>query len=323
MSHALKNKTETWQPSASLENLKHRATILAKIRTFFAERGVLEIETPLLCRAPVTDPFLEALSLSSQSETWYLQTSPEYAMKRLLCAGMGSIYQICKAFRAEEKGGLHNPEFTILEWYRLGFDHHDLMAEMDDFLQFVIGTIPAKKISYQILFEKYLNFNPHDILLEELKAYAENHLTLSENAMKHLDKDDYLNLLMTHVIEPQLAKESAPVFIYDFPASQAALSKIKGNIAERFEVYIQGIELANAYHELGDATEQARRFEADLAKRKKLDLLQVPIDRYLIPALKQGLPACAGVALGIDRLIMIALQAKSIPEVISFDNTRA
>jgi lysyl-tRNA synthetase class 2 len=322
MCPVLKNKSH-WAPSASLETLKKRAEVLANIRTFFAQRNVVEVETPLLCRAPVTDPFLEALSLHYQQETWYLQTSPEYAMKRLLCAGMGSIYQISKAFRAEEKGGLHNPEFTLLEWYRIDFDHHALMREMDDFLQFVIHAPPAKKITYHELFETHCHFNPHEISEKDIRVFVEKTMTLPLETHKTLDKDDYLQLLMTHVIEPQLSPEKAPVFIYDFPASQAALAKVNGKIAERFEVYIQGVELANAYYELGEAKEQLRRFEADLKKREKLHLPQVPIDAYLIGALTEGLPPCAGVALGIDRLLMVALQKSNIEEVMSFDSARA
>jgi lysyl-tRNA synthetase class 2 len=307
-----------WRPTAEINTLKLRAQIFSAIRSFFAERNIVEVETPLMCRAPVTDPFLEALSLEYNNDTWYLQTSPEYAMKRLLCAGSGSIYQLCKAFRKDESGRLHNAEFTMLEWYHLDFNHHNLMNEMDDFLQAVIQTKPAKRFSYQNLFEIYLNINPHIILESELKRVVTEYC----GEIKYsLDKDDYLNLLMTHVIEPKLDKDY-PIFIYDYPPSQAALSKIRQDkfpVGERFEVYLNGVELANGYHELRNAKEQKIRFNQDLEKRKKLNLPMVPIDNYLLSALEQGLPNCAGVALGIDRLIMIALKKQTLSEVISFD----
>lgn len=268
-----------------------------------------------MASSTVTDPFIQSFNIHQK---WYLQTSPEYAMKRLLAAGSGSIYQICKAFRDDETGKLHNPEFTMLEWYRLGFDHHQLMQEMDDFFQAVIQTKPAEKISYQKLFEKYFQINPHQATLETLQNIAhEKQLIITSN---NLTKDDWLQLLMTHFIEPELGRE-CPLFIYDFPASQAALAKIRQDhfpVAERFEVYIHGIELANGYHELSDANEQRQRFANDLIKRKKLNYATPPVDEYLLAAIEHGLPDCAGVALGIDRLIMIAAQKTAIAEVVSF-----
>jgi lysyl-tRNA synthetase class 2 len=297
--------------------LKHRASVLASIRLFFNQKGVFEVETPLMCSAPVTDPFLEALQVFYKDKRWYLQTSPEYAMKRLLCEGSGSIYQICKAFRADEQGRLHQPEFTLLEWYRLDFDHHDLMQEMDEFLQYVIHTAPAVKYSYQEIFEKYLHINPHTTSDKDLKCVLEKNITLDHAA---LERDDYLHLLMTHLIEPQLDK-THPVFIYDFPPSQAALAKIRNDdppVGERFEVYVEGIELANGYHELTKVNEQKKRFEQDIIKRKKLGYPVVPIDHYLLSAMEKGLPDCAGVALGIDRLIMIAARKQSLDEVMAF-----
>lgn len=309
-----------WRPAADIATLKLRAKILADIRTFFAKRNILEVETPLMCSAPVTDPFLDTLQIHYQNKIWHLQTSPEYAMKRLLCAGSGSIYQLCKAFRSDEMGKHHHPEFSILEWYHLGFDHHDLMDEMDEFLQYVIQTKPAKKLSYQQLFEKYLNVNPHIIADEELKIITQTNCGIKGD--DKLDRDDYLNLLMTHSIEPQLDKDQ-PVFIYDYPASQAALAKIRQDnppVAERFEVYIQSIELANGYHELTDATEQIKRFHQDIEKRKKLNLPIVPIDHYLLSAMENGLPDCAGVALGVDRLALIAAQKENLSDTMAFNH---
>ncbi len=310
-----------WRPTADIADLKFRANILANIRDFFAQKNIFEVETPLMCSAPVTDPFLDALTIQYHHKTWYMQTSPEYAMKRLLCAGSGSIYQMCKAFRSDEMGKYHHPEFTMLEWYHIGFNHHDLMLEMDEFLQYVIQTKPARTLSYQQLFEKYLNINPHIISDTELNIIAQEKCNIQDD--KKLDRDDYLNLLLTHVIEPELKSELNPIFIYDYPASQCALAKIRqgtSSVAERFEVYFQGIELANGYHELTQSSEQKKRFNQDLEKREKLTYPIVPIDHYLLSAMENGLPDCAGVALGVDRLVMIAAQKQNISDIMAFNH---
>lgn len=299
---------KTWQPTATIENLKKRAEIIAKIRNFFAKRNILEVETPLLSHATVTDVHLHSIKTTGNL---YLQTSPEYAMKRLLAAGSGSIYQICKAFRDDESGRLHNLEFTILEWYRVGFSHHDLMDEMEELLQCVLNYPKAVRFTYQEVFEKFLQINPHDINLESLQSCArENKIDLQID-----DKDTLLQLLMSEKIEPNL---KGVVFIYDYPKTQAALAKIRGEVAERFEVYVDGIELANGFHELQDAKEQRERFLNDLAKRKKLNYSAVPLDEHFLAALEHGLPACSGVALGVDRLIMLVLGVAYIDKVISF-----
>jgi elongation factor P--(R)-beta-lysine ligase len=310
-------KSNDWQPSASIDVLKQRAAILSTIRDFFKARGVTEVDTPLLCRATVTDPFLHSLKLTFQNEDWYLQTSPEYTMKRLLAAGSGPIYQICKAFRADESGRYHNPEFTMLEWYRPSFDHHALMDEMDELLQLILQCKPAQRFSYADLFQEFLQLDPHQSTKETLQTIAQQHHL--EIVGDNLDKDDWLQLLMAHLIEPKI-DSAAPTFVYDFPATQAALAKIRQEaipVAERFEVYIQGIELANGFHELADSQEQRFRFEKDLTKRKMLNYSAVPIDEYLLASL-QHFPPCSGVALGIDRLMMLALQKKQISEVLSF-----
>ncbi len=317
----------TWQPTAALETLRLRAELIAKIRHFFQLRGVLEVETPLLSHATVTDLHLQSFTSTYQlangtaKETLYLQTSPEFAMKRLLAAGSGPIFQICKAFRNNgESGRWHNPEFTMMEWYRPGFNHHDLMDEMDALLQEILKVEPAERFSYAALFEKYLNINPHSSTAAELNAIAQQ-CNIAE--IPHFDKnnkDNGLFLLMSHIIEPQIG-QTTPIFIYDFPASQAALAKIRADnppVAERFEVYYQGIELANGFHELTDAAEQRDRFINDLALRKKLNYPSVPIDEHLLASLSHGLPDCAGVALGIDRLMMLALNKKNIGDVVSF-----
>ena len=330
MLESISKSNTTWQPTASQEMLHVRARLLNRIRQFFAERHVLEVETPLISHAAVTDKHLQSFQTDyhfanpAQKQTLYLQTSPEFAMKRLLAAGSGAIYQLCKAFRNQgESGRTHNPEFTMLEWYRPGFNHHDLMDEMESLLKAILDCPNAQRFSYAELFQHYLQIDPHQASIEQLKQTAHRFNLATEN-LTALEKDDWLNLLMTHCIEPQLAKH--PVFIYDFPASQAALARIRpGNpaLAERFEVYVQGLELANGFHELSSASEQRQRFKNDLIQREKAGYPLVPIDERLLAALEQGLPDCAGVALGVDRLIMLASGKSTINEVLTFPIERA
>jgi len=340
-SHAQKIKMN-WQPSASLDRLNQRANIIKKIRQFFEVRDVLEVETPLLDHSTATDPHINSFSLQldnpSLSSTEvkdlqtteegtpppirFLQTSPEFSMKKLLAAGSGPIFQMCKAFRKGEYGNKHHPEFTLLEWYRPGFDHFELMSEVDKLLQAILDTPESDKISYENLFQKFLNINPHQSTESELKTCAQTHSIKISEGENSLNKDDWLNLLLTHCIEPHLSKER-PLFLYHYPPSQAALSKIitdenDNDVAARFETYVNGIELANGYFELTDAKEQQRRFVADNQKRKIRGLTEIPIDQHLIDALEYGLPECAGVALGIDRLIMLATGATKLSEVIAF-----
>jgi len=317
-------------PSATIEVLKQRSVLINKIRQFFAERNVLEVDTQLISHASVTDPHVMGIPAlykeigASQEKRVYLQTSPEYAMKRLLACGIGSIYQICKAFRQGEVGKNHNPEFTMLEWYRIGFDHHALMDEMDLLLQTILNVKPAERCSYAQLFQRFLQINPHTATLLEFQQCAEqNNLKFS---LEKTDKNFWLDLLLTHCIEPHIGKEK-PVFIYDFPMTQAALAKIRFEedppVASRFEVYFKGIELANGFHELQNAKEQRKRFEKDLLQRSQMGIDPVPIDENFLAALSQGLPDCAGVALGVDRLMMLTLNKNTISEVISFSFERA
>jgi lysyl-tRNA synthetase class 2 len=324
----LNNNNITWQPSASINILKQRANILASIRQFFAVRDVLEVETPVFCHTSVTDPFIQSIPAIFESQTkgdkqtCYLQTSPEYAMKRLLCAGSGSIYQITKSFRQGEVGRFHNPEFSMLEWYRINFDHHDLMNEMDALLQLVLQMPSAERKTYAQMFQDALALDPHTATLAELAACArKNKLDVHDDIH---DRDTWLQLLMSHCIEPTLGK-TRPFFVYDFPASQAALARIQsGNpaVASRFEVYVNGIELANGFHELQSADEQRTRFINNQHARKELGLNPMALDEYFLAALSYGLPNCAGVALGVDRLIMLATQSERIADVLSFDFTR-
>lgn len=307
-----------WQPSATLITLHQRAALLRRIREFFYLRHFLEVETPILSHSSVTDVYLASFTSQLSHDTLYLQTSPEYHMKRLLAAGSGPIFQLSKSFRKDEQGRLHNPEFTMLEWYRPGFNHHALMDEMQEFLQTILQCSSVDRMSYADMFLKYLHFNPHQATIADVQQLAVQlemgNLDLGD------DKDPWLQVLMLHFIEPQLGA-AQPIMIYDFPASQAALAKIRkdnDHLAERFEVYYRGIELANGFHELTDHEEQRQRFFNDLAKRRELGLPDIPLDPHFLAALSHGLPACSGVAVGIDRLIMLALQKSSIAEVISF-----
>jgi lysyl-tRNA synthetase class 2 len=311
-----------WQPTASIENLKARAAILRNIREFFYERNVYEVETPVLASAPVTDPFLTALETTCSlfpNRKLYMQTSPEYAMKRLLAADSGSIYYLGKAFRDDECGKLHNPEFTMLEWYRVGFTDADLINEIDELLQSILHSQPIQRLSYKQAFEHHLGINPHKADLRLLQAICLDRFGEIKGLVPN--KDTYLQLLMSDAIEPNLGHE-APTVITDFPASQAALARTRAvegdEVAGRFEIYVKGIELANGYYELKDAAIQKERFQADLAKRRQENLPEVPVDEKLLAALQSGFPDCAGVALGVDRLVMLALNANSISEVVAF-----
>src|SRR3990167_5451324 len=243
--------SNNWQPSASINTLQTRAKLIANIRAFFAERDVLEVDTPLMCHTSVTDPFIESIPtlfkshVNCEENYYYLQTSPEYAMKRLLAAGSGSIYQICKAFRKGDQGHIHHPEFTMLEWYRVGFNHHQLMDEMNDLLKLTLNTTDADRLSYQALFETYLDINPHTATVSDLKKIADYNQLGIANEID--DCTTWLQLLMSHCIEPKIGKEK-PIFIYDFPIMQAALAQITPGdppVAARFEVYYHGLELAN------------------------------------------------------------------------------
>ncbi len=307
-----------WQPSVDVETARKRAELLSQLRQFFAERHVLEVDTPLLAEAPVTDPYLQAFLVQQSNSLHYLQTSPEYAMKRMLAAGFGSIYQICKAFRQDESGALHHPEFTLLEWYRVGFDHHDLMLEIDQLLQQILGTPTADQMSYQQCFESMFAINPHQVALSTLIDLTQKTLG-NIIGLDSLQYDDCLQLLFSDKIEPTLGQDR-PVFVYDYPVSQAALAKTyqinDTQVAARFELFYQGIELANGYYELTNATEQKRRFQRDLHIRQQQRIGSVPIDQRLLAAIEAGLPDCAGVALGFDRLLMQYCHKSDIAAVI-------
>ncbi|WP_372768081.1 elongation factor P--(R)-beta-lysine ligase [Pseudoalteromonas sp.] len=319
-----------WQPSASIENLKARASLLKTIRDFFYARNVMEVETPNLSQASVTDIHLASFSTQfvgpgfAKGLPLYLQTSPEFAMKRLLAAGSGAIFQLAKAFRNEEAGRYHNPEFTMLEWYRPGFNTAQLMDEIDDLMIAIVGSEKAERISYQQAFITHLACDPLTASIEELRLLAK-HQGFDHIAEQESDKDTLLQLLFCMCIEPKIGQQT-PCFVYHFPASQAALAKLNtddNRVAERFELYFKGMELANGFDELTDVNEQRRRFYDDNYKRKELGLAEVTVDERFLAALAHGLPQCSGVALGVDRLLMLALDAKRINDVIAFDVERA
>jgi len=312
-----------FRPSASLETLKHRARMLQGIRAFFHARGLLEVETPILNSTGVTDPHIDSLQTHwrDNGKPVYLHTSPEYAMKRLLAAGSGPIYQISRVFRYGERGTQHHPEFTMLEWYRPGMDHLQLLAEVDELLRTLlaghVSLHDSIRWTYREAWQQTMGIDPFTLNSNELQQLAREQ-GIDVTGLGD-DRDGWLQLLMTHCIEPALPG-ATPVFIFDFPASQAALAKIRPAeppVAERFELYLNGMELANGFHELTDAAEQHGRFEADLALRAQMGKPAMPIDEHLLAALPQ-LPDCAGVAVGLERLLMVALGARKIDEVMAF-----
>ena len=313
----------SWQPSASIELLRQRAQFLIKIRQFFTHRLYLEVETPVMARYGVTDVYLSNIKAIFRGEEYSLQTSPEYHMKRLLASGSGPIFQVARVFRDDELGRWHNPEFTLLEWYQLGVDHHVLMEEVDAFLQTLIQSEPMIKITYQQAFLESCQIDPFSASIEELQQVLVLHNLEQVLAPQEQDKDQYLFLLMSHVVEPFLGKESAPVAVYDFPPSQASLAKINGAVAERFEVYYKGVELANGFHELTDVAAQENRFVQDQRIREQHGLAPVDADQFLLQALEYGLPSCSGVALGVDRLLALGLKQPGIANILSFDFSRA
>lgn len=303
--------------------------MLSRIRAFFTRHDVLEVETPILSAAASTDPALLSFNTvyhgpgPASGRTCYLQPSPEFPMKRLLAAGYGSIYQICKVFRDAEYGARHNPEFTLLEWYRTGFDHLDLMDEVEHLLKEVLADIaPINSVhhwTYRDLFLEFASVDPFDTSVQELQTLLQTQHDVIPVGMPDDDLDVWLDLMMTHVIEKRLGTGLA--FVRDYPASQASLARLRPGsppVAARFEVYLNGIELANGFHELADADEQRRRFENDCERRRLFNVEAVRMDERFLSALEAGLPDCAGVALGLDRLLMLASGTDCLDEVLAF-----
>jgi lysyl-tRNA synthetase class 2 len=311
-----------WRPTAPLLHLRLRANLLQDIRAYFAEQGVLEVETPILT-AGVTDPHIDSIAVHNRvsgdkSDGLFLQTSPEYAMKRLLAAGSGPIYQIARAFRAGELGRRHNPEFSLLEWYRPGFNHQQLMDEVEALVARLLSMdAAAKRISYSELFRQCLALDPLSAKISALRYSAEtNGINIDDPGD---DRDLWLELLFSHIIEPQIASFGRMVFVTDYPATQAALARIdEQGRAARFELYVDGLELANGFHELLDPIEQRQRFIQDNHRRRAMGKTEMPIDESFLQALEYGLPDCAGVALGLDRLLMCVAGVGNIEQVLAF-----
>ncbi|MDA3870656.1 MAG: EF-P lysine aminoacylase EpmA [Gammaproteobacteria bacterium] len=318
---------DNWPPVASLELMKKRARMLHDIRAFFHTRDVLEVETPLLASAGTTDPHIESLQTVFAEKRYYLQTSPEHAMKRLLAEHSAAIFQLCKVFRDEELGPMHNPEFSMLEWYRPGFDMHQLMAEVEALASALASTLagsdlkPFIRLSYRQAFEQYAGLNPHQADAGDCRECALQH-GIEQPVGLDEQKDEWLDWLLTQLIFPALPIDQF-TFIYDYPVSQCALARLKDNeqgelVASRFELFYGDTELANGFHELTQAGEQRRRFEADNVARAAENKPQVKIDEYLLAALESGLPDCSGVALGLDRLLMALSGETSIDQVLTF-----
>ncbi|MFE8072182.1 EF-P lysine aminoacylase EpmA [Marinobacteraceae bacterium S3BR75-40.1] len=315
-----------WKPACSLDALRARAGMLAYIRAFFARRQVMEVQTPTMGWHTVTDQHIDSVAVvdptGGRRQAW-LQTSPEYPMKRLLAAGSGPIYQIAPVFRRGERGRRHNPEFTLLEWYRPGYRAADLMEEVADLVEGLLGGPRPTVRRYRELLETELGVDPFLCPTADLEALAVQATGVDARA---LDRDSALDLLMSTRIEPALAGQGA-VFVHGYPASQAALARtemIDGvEQAHRFELYVNGVELCNGYWELSDPAEQRRRFEQDNAQRRRRGQPEMPVDQHLLQALEAGLPDCAGVALGLDRLLMLKLGASSLDAVLPFPIDRA
>lgn len=334
----LQSVNDEFRATASLETLRQRANILAEIRSFFHQQKYWEVETPLLSSESVIDrhlePFVVPISADPDQQR-YLQTSPEFAMKRLLACGADRIYQICKAFRKEEQGLLHNPEFTILEWYACGQTDEQQMDFTEELIQHLFAHSeinlpkPLRRFTYEQAFRETLGVSILDLDTIQLKQLAQKHhlnfATESPAEDQPGERDNWLNLLLAEKVEPFLKTQHA-VFLYNYPASQAALAKHSEDdprIAQRFELYIDGIEICNGYHELTDADELEKRSVEQNQLRQADGLQQLPMPHHFLAAMKHGLPKCSGVALGIDRLVMLLLGCESLPNVLTFPHERA
>lgn len=309
-----------WQPSATLDVIRTRANLYKQIRTFFAARDCLEVDTPLLATSTNPDVNIASIKAYNSQTKLYLQTSPEFAMKRLLAAGSGSIYQICHAFRAAEEGRQHRSEFTLLEWYRVGFDYHQLMDELIRLIDDLSGHKNTfLRVSYTDLFMQQVSIDIHSINLQQLQTQCLARVPGVN--IRQLRFDECLDLLLSLVIAPNMR---GYVFVSDYPLSQAALARISRKdirVAERFELFHEGLELANGFSELTDAKQQRERFMDDNRQRRRNGLSEYPLDEHFLAALDSGLPNCAGVALGLDRLLMVLKKLDSINQVMTFGTT--
>ncbi len=322
---------EDWRPTASLEVLRARAGMLERIRAYFAAQEVREVQTPVLSASAVSDPAIESVGAEcAGGEPLYLQTSPEYPMKRLLAAGFGDCYQVCPVFRDGESGRLHNPEFTMIEWYRLDYGVGEMEHDVDRLLRVACAELrdfpPARAVSYRSAVLEACGIDCRAAGVPEIRAaLAARGVEPAEASA--WERDEWLDLLMGAVVGPTLGHDS-PVFVNDYPPEQAALARLRrqqdgSQVAERFELYVDGLELANGFRELGDAAEQRRRFEQDQATRRRRGQRERPLDERLLAALAAGLPDCAGVALGFDRLVMAAHRLPSLDASMAFPASRA
>jgi lysyl-tRNA synthetase class 2 len=299
--------------------------MLRAAREYFTATRALEVETPTLSAAAVTDVHLASIGAMAMQQQRFLHTSPEYPMKRLLAAGCGDIWQICRVYRDGESGRWHNPEFTLIEWYRLGIDHHALMADVERLINTLLPPSRqfdrAERLSYREAVQLHAGVDalddPTAVFVARLRSAG-----IDVPQSLHADRDGCLDLIMSTLVGPRLGLDRLS-FIYDYPVSQAALARARGRVASRFEAYLEGIELCNGFHELADSNEQRGRFAADSAARGAHKLPPVPVDENFLSALAHGLPECSGVALGFDRLVMCAIGARHIDEVIAFPFDRA
>lgn len=314
-----------WRPTATVGTLRRRAELLAQTRRFFDGRGFFEVQTPLLSRETIVDRYLDPmavdLELAGRRERFYLQTSPEFGMKRLLAAGANPIYQIGPAFRAGESGSSHNPEFTMLEWYRQGDSYPQGMQLLSDYAQDILRGPPAEIMTYRAAFERYAGVDPFAAREPQLSAL----LPVDRRSDSGFDRDNLLNWIMAEQVEPNLGRRQ-PAIVCDWPASQAALAKVREGepaVAERFELFVGGVELANGYHELSDPEELSRRMDQAQVRRIAAGQAALPRPDRLRDALRAGLPDCCGVAVGFDRLLMVVEKLSSIADVMAFPIDRA
>ncbi len=326
----------SWRTSATLDLIRKRARMLQAVRAFFDTRDVLELETPLIASAAATDPHLDSIRVLDGDKPFYLNTSPEYCMKRFVSEHRCSVFQICKSFRMGESGPHHNPEFTMLEWYRVGFSLEQLMDEVEALIQHVLGSLgkppaPTRRISYQQLFFDVTGLNPHQCAIEQLADFARHYQFDIPAGMSEanatglkatLEKNDWLDWLMSTVVVDSLP-DGQLTTIYDYPESQCAMAKLAANeqgemVARRFECYLGKLELANGYDELLDYGEQRQRFELDNNKRHIIGKPLVQYDRLILQALDHGMPDCAGVAVGLDRLLMVIAGEDALAKVMSY-----
>lgn len=316
---------EDWRPVADSSALRARATLLAEARAFFAARAVLEVETPALAQRTVTEPAVESIAVDWQRERWYLQTSPEYAMKRLLAAGVGDIFQICKVFRGGERGARHNPEFSMLEWYRRGVTFSNFIDENVALLQTLFNRdSAARHWTYRELLQSFTQVDPFTANDGQLiAALIRNGIDIENPAA--LPRAVVLDLLYDHATK---ATTTGIHTVCDFPPTAAALARIEQDangitVARRCELIVDGVEVGNGYHELTDDVEQRKRFAKDRARRRAADQEDIALDERLLAALAAGLPDCCGMAIGLDRVLMLRLGARHIDEVLAFPTERA